>query len=181
MVVHTDTERVRGSRQIALELLLSDHLGDCRPPCHLACPANLDVQGYVGLIGNGLYREALELIKERLPLPAAIGRVCPHPCEGACRRQLVEESVSICWLKQFAADQDLQSEDVYIPDIAESTGKKSGHRRRRPGRTDRRPITWPVPATRWRSLKPCPRLAVCSATASRNTACPRKPWIRKSP
>jgi len=123
MVVHTNTERVRGSRQMALELLLSDHLGDCRPPCHLTCPANLDVQGYVGLIANGNYRESLELIKEQLPLPAAIGRVCPHPCEDACRRKLVEESVSICWLKQFAADQDLNSGDVYLPEIAESTGK----------------------------------------------------------
>jgi formate dehydrogenase major subunit len=124
MVIHTETERVKGSRKIALELLLSDHLGDCRPPCRQACPALTDCQGYVGLIANGKYREALELIKEQLPLPASIGRVCPHPCEDACRRQLVEEPVSIAWLKSFVADIDLKSPDVFLPEIKAPTGKK---------------------------------------------------------
>ncbi len=123
MVVKTETDRVRGSRQIALELLLSDHTGDCRPPCREACPAKTDCQGYVGLIANGNYREALELIKEQLPLPASIGRVCPHPCEEACRRQLVEEPVSIAWLKRFAADVDLESGDVFVPELEDKTGK----------------------------------------------------------
>ncbi|ATW24035.1 molybdopterin-dependent oxidoreductase [Candidatus Formimonas warabiya] len=124
MVIHTETERVKGSRKVALELLLSDHLGDCRPPCRQACPANTDCQGYVGLIANGRYQEALELIKEQLPLPASIGRVCPHPCEEACRRQLVEEPVSIAWLKQFVADADLASGDAFMPEIKAPSGKK---------------------------------------------------------
>lgn len=124
MVVHTDTPRVRESRKIALELLLSDHVGDCRPPCRQACPAQTDCQGYVGLIANGQHREALELIKEQLPLPASIGRVCPHPCEDACRRQLADEPISIAWLKQFAADEDLNSGDIFVPEIKPATGKK---------------------------------------------------------
>lgn len=124
MVIHTETERVKGSRKVALELLLSDHLGDCRPPCRQACPGLTDCQGYVGLIANGKHREALELIKEQLPLPASIGRVCPHPCEDACRRQLVEEPVSIAWLKSFVADIDLKSEDVFLPELKAPTGKK---------------------------------------------------------
>ena len=66
MIIHTNTERVKGSRKIALELLLSDHVGDCRPPCALACPAQTDCQGYVGLIANGQYKEAVELIKEKI-------------------------------------------------------------------------------------------------------------------
>lgn len=123
MVIHTNTERIKGSRKIALELLLSDHVGDCRPPCRQACPDNLDIQGYVGLIANGRYREAVEVIKDRLPLPACIGRVCPHPCEDACRRQLVEEPISICWLKQYTADEDLASGDVYLPEVKAPTGK----------------------------------------------------------
>jgi formate dehydrogenase major subunit len=90
MVILTETERVRKSRRAALELLLSDHRGDCRPPCVLACPAQTDCQGYVGLIANGQYGEALRLIKDKIPLPGSIGRVCPHPCEEACRRQMVE-------------------------------------------------------------------------------------------
>lgn len=124
MVVATNTERVKGSRKIALELLLSDHVGDCKPPCVLACPANTDCQGYVGLIANGQYKESVELIKEQLPLPASIGRVCPHPCEDACRRQVLEEPVSIAWLKSFVADVDLKGEDLFIPELKPSTGKK---------------------------------------------------------
>ncbi len=124
MVVHTNTPRVRESRKMTLELLLSDHTGDCRPPCVLACPAHTDCQGYVGLIANKQYREAVALIKDRLPLPASIGRVCPHPCETACRRALVDEPVSIANLKTFVGDLDLEGEESFIPEIAPPTGKR---------------------------------------------------------
>jgi formate dehydrogenase major subunit len=124
MVVTTDSPRIRESRKMTLELLLSDHTGDCRPPCTLSCPAQTDCQGYVGLIANGRYREAVALIKERLPLPASIGRVCPHPCETACRRQLVEEPVAIAALKAFVGDRDLAGEDPYLPEVKPPTGKK---------------------------------------------------------
>ena len=124
MIVSTETERVVAARKMALEMLLSDHEGDCRPPCRQACPGETDCQGYVGLIANGHYAEALELIKEDLPLPASIGRVCPHPCESACRRKLAEEPIAIAWLKQFAADMDLGRQHPFIPDVAESTGKR---------------------------------------------------------
>ena len=124
MVVRTNTERVIESRKTNLELLLSNHVGDCRPPCVLACPAHTDCQGYVGLIANGEYEAALELVKDKIPLPASLGRVCPHPCEEKCRRGLIDEPVSIQWLKRFAADQDLMSEEAFIPECAESTGKR---------------------------------------------------------
>lgn len=124
MVISTDSSRVRESRKLTLELLLSDHNGDCRGPCINACPAHADVQGYVGLIANKQYREALALIKEYMPIPASIGRVCPHPCETACRRQLVEEPISIAQLKYFVADKDLESPEPYLPEIAPPTGKK---------------------------------------------------------
>ncbi|SNR94402.1 formate dehydrogenase major subunit [Anaerovirgula multivorans] len=124
MIVLTDTPKVKSSRKIALELLLSDHVGDCRPPCVRACPAKTDCQGYVGLIANGQYKEAVKLIKEQLPLPASIGRVCPHPCEEACRRELVEEPVSIMWLKRFVADIDLRDKEEFIPEIKPATGKR---------------------------------------------------------
>ena len=75
MVVHTKTDRVRESRKTNLELLLSNHVGDCRPPCAKECPAQTDCQGYVGLIATGHYREAIELIREKIPLPGSIGRV----------------------------------------------------------------------------------------------------------
>ena len=124
MVKNTNTERVIESRKTNLELLLSNHTGDCRPPCVLACPAHTDCQGYVGLIANGEYEAALELVKDKIPLPASLGRVCPHPCEEKCRRGLIDEPVSIQWLKRFAADQDLMSEEAFIPECGPSTGKR---------------------------------------------------------
>ena len=124
MIVTTDTPRVQKSRKTALELLLSDHTGDCRPPCVLACPGQTDCQGYVGLIANGQYDEALALVKDKIPLPGSIGRVCPHPCEEACRRQMVEEPVSIASLKQFVADRDMANGTLQTLPVPADSGKK---------------------------------------------------------
>ena len=124
MVIRTNTERVIESRKTNLELLLSNHVGDCRPPCVLACPAQTDCQGYVGLIANGEYEAALELVKDKIPLPASLGRVCPHPCEEKCRRGLIDEPISIQWLKRFAADQDMMNEEAFIPECEPDTGKR---------------------------------------------------------
>ncbi len=123
MVIKTNTPRVMESRKTNLELLLSNHVGDCRPPCVLACPAQTDCQGYVGLIANGEYEKAIQLIRNKIPLPGALGRVCPHPCETECRRGLMEEPVAIQYLKRFAADMDRMSQDHFVPDISQETGK----------------------------------------------------------
>ena len=76
-----------------------------RAPCGLACPANLNVQGYVAMVKEGKYREAIEIILEKLPLPGVLGRVCVHQCEKSCRRLEKEEAVSIRELKRVAAEQ----------------------------------------------------------------------------
>jgi len=123
-VIHTNTERVKQARKIALELLMSDHEGDCKGPCHLNCPARTDIQGYVKQIALGNDKEAVRIIKEKIPLPASIGRVCPHPCEEKCRRQYVEQPLSIAYLKAFAADNDLASADPFKPTLAAASGKK---------------------------------------------------------
>ena len=74
-------------------------------PCRMACPARLNVQGYVQMVKQGKYRQALEIIMEDLPLPGVLGRICPHGCEDACRRKEVDAPVSIRNLKRLAADQ----------------------------------------------------------------------------
>ena len=123
-VLRTDTERVARARKVALELLMSDHDGDCKGPCSLNCPAGTDCMGYVNEIAKGNYHEAVRIIKEKFPFPASIGHVCPHPCEDACRRQYVEEPISIAYLKRFAGLKDLEK-DTWKPEIAPATGKKT--------------------------------------------------------
>jgi NADH-quinone oxidoreductase subunit F len=93
-------------------------------PCQNACPADQNAWGYVTLIGEGKFKEAIEVIKESNPFPATCGRVCFHPCEGKCRRNQVDEGVAICSLKRFAADTDMNSIDPYRPKVAPSNGKK---------------------------------------------------------
>lgn len=123
-VIYTDTEAVRKSRKAALELLLSNHRGDCIAPCKAACPAGSDCQAYVGLIANNRFAEAAQVIKESYPLGASLGRVCPHPCEAACRRAKVEHPLNLARLKQFAADMDLNTAEPYLPTPAAPTGKR---------------------------------------------------------
>lgn len=124
MVINTESPRAVQARKVALELLMSDHDGDCRGPCSLNCPAGTDCQGYVKKIAQGEFAEATRIVKERVPLPASIGRVCPHPCETACRRKMVEEPISIADLKRFAADKVLASGEKCDADVAPSTGKR---------------------------------------------------------
>lgn len=126
MDIETENEGVRKSRRSALELMLSNHYADCLGPCTETCPAGVDVQGYISLIEKGQYSEAVKVIKDTNPLPAICGRVCVRPCEDECRRNLLEEGnpVGIDYLKRFASDYDLMSEDKYVPEVKPATGKK---------------------------------------------------------
>ena len=105
MVVNTENDRVKGARKTCLDLLLSDHVGDCVGPCTTSCPAGIDIPGFVNHIAEGRDREALDLIHNNMPLAGSLGRVCTRPCEDGCRRSLVEEPIAICQLKRFPADQ----------------------------------------------------------------------------
>ena len=124
MIVQTDTERVELARRTCIELLLSDHLGDCLGPCMIACPAMIDIPGFINHLANGEDRNALELIKLNMPFPGVLGRICNRPCETACRRQLVEDKIAICHLKRYAADVVSASGDEYIPQRLPLTNKK---------------------------------------------------------
>ena len=124
MEVVTNSPEVLSARKMALELLLSDHYADCEAPCKLACPSKVDVQTYLSHIANGNFHEAVKVIKETLPMPLSIGRVCPAFCEAECRRSLVDEPIAIRQLKRHAADFDLGDKWSWTPPKAEKTGKK---------------------------------------------------------
>ena len=77
-------------------------------PCKMACPANVNVQGYVQLIRKKEYVKAVNLIRERNPLSAICGRVCTHPCESVCTRRDVDDPIAIRLLKRFASDREME-------------------------------------------------------------------------
>ena len=81
-----------------------DFIPEDTPPCAAACPAGIDVPGYVRLIAQGRPAEAYKLILEKVPFPGILGRVCMHPCETQCRRGEVNQPIAICALKRYAAD-----------------------------------------------------------------------------
>jgi len=94
-----------------------------KAPCRSNCPANVAAQGYIALIREGKYFEALKVHREDNPFPSICGRVCTHPCEENCTRNLVDSPISIRNLKRFIADYELKLGEVPLPEIEE---KKPG-------------------------------------------------------
>jgi NADPH-dependent glutamate synthase beta subunit-like oxidoreductase len=95
------------------------------PPCQEACPVDLKTSEYVHLIGEGKFLEALDLIREELPFPGVIGRICHHPCQYAClREEAVDEAVSLCDLKRFVADYEVGRREMPAPAVGKDKGKK---------------------------------------------------------
>lgn len=72
--------------------------------CHLACPAGVNMRRYIYFLKEGMFKEAISVLREALPLPAVTGRICPHPCESECARKEVDEAVNISSLERFVAD-----------------------------------------------------------------------------
>ena len=93
-------------------------------PCKVECPANNDVQGYVGLAAKGKYEEAIQLIKGTSPFPGVCGRVCPHPCESKCNREQIDDPVSIQSIERFLADQDRTNGTPYVPQAKDAKNEK---------------------------------------------------------
>jgi formate dehydrogenase major subunit len=104
MDVTTESEQLSRLRRTYLELLLSDHNAYCLPPCKYGCPTQVDAPAFIGLIADGDYDEAQRVLKQNLPFPATVGRICPHPCESQCRRSEVEEPISIRLSHRFVGD-----------------------------------------------------------------------------
>jgi len=96
------------------------------PFCQATCPVSLDIRGYVGLIADGKFKEAYDLIREKVPFPGVLGRVCTHPCEDRCKRGLVDEPISIAKLKRFVADHvyDIYGDFELKPEHVPATTRK---------------------------------------------------------
>ncbi len=123
MEIECETDEIFGVRRTALELLLSEHVGDCRAPCDFACPAHMDIPLMLQQISDEELRNAIVTVKEDIALPAVLGRVCPKPCEKGCRRKGADSPVAICDLKRYVADVDLATEDPYLPPCKPESGK----------------------------------------------------------
>ena len=124
MKIKTDSTPLVKIRQERLARISATHFGDCKAPCNLTCPGQINVQGYIAHISKGEYEEAMRLIMERNPFPFSVGRVCPRFCETRCRRILVDEPVSINHLKRFVADWCMTNHiDLQIP-RERPTGKR---------------------------------------------------------
>lgn len=107
-----------------LRIMHLNVLDECLAPCQQRCPAQVDIPLYIRLIDQGRDKEALQVIKESVPMPLSIGRVCPHFCESECRRNSVDEPVNINHLKRFCADKELKSGTRYETPKAPLSEKK---------------------------------------------------------
>ena len=121
MEIITDDAEISEARKTALELLLSEHVGDCEAPCQIACPAHINIPLMNRLIAAEKFDESLAVVRRDIALPAVLGRICPAPCENACHRKTVDEAISICLLKRFVGDEFATPK--IIP--AAKTGKKA--------------------------------------------------------
>jgi formate dehydrogenase major subunit len=124
MVITTETPAIIEHRKERLARLAATHFGDCKAPCNLTCPGQINVQGYIAHVAKGEYEEAVRLIMERNPFPFSVGRVCPRFCETRCRRILVDEPVSINHLKRFVADWCMTHKIDLKISRQKATGKK---------------------------------------------------------
>ena len=97
---------------------------ECTTPCQRGCPAGINIREYIRQITLGNHHRAVQVIKERNPFPATIGRICPRPCELDCRRNFIDEPVAINYLKRYAADFERQSGERILPYKAPPTGSR---------------------------------------------------------
>jgi ferredoxin len=124
MEVESETDEVREARRQALELLLSDHPGDCIGPCQSICPARMDIPRMIRHAAAGDWAAAAATARATLVLPATLGRICAAPCEKGCRRADHDAPLAIRLLHRRAADTDLASGASQLPPCKPLTGKR---------------------------------------------------------
>jgi ferredoxin len=123
MVVESETDEVHEARRTALELLFSDHVGDCLSPCQRICPLGLNIPLMLRQIEAGHLDQAAVTMRDALPLPAVLGRLCHHPCENGCRRGAWDQPAAIRDLERHVADAQRQSHQPIVPFCKPSFGK----------------------------------------------------------
>ena len=123
MTIETDSGRVRLARRGALEMLLSEHVGDCEAPCERACPAGLNIPLMLRLLARADAGAAAVLARGALVLPAVLCRVCTAPCEAACRRGALDEALAIRDLHGRLGERPNSSEEIASP-AAVASGKR---------------------------------------------------------
>jgi len=124
MDINTENEEVTDMRKSALELLLSEHYGDCEAPCQRVCPAGMEIPLMNRLISENKIEDALKIVRETIALPAILGYICPAPCEKACRRKDIDDPVSICLLKRFVAENEYSLEKKLTPSVEPDNNQK---------------------------------------------------------
>jgi len=125
MEVESETQEVRAARRTALELLLSDHPGDCIAPCRSICPARMDIPRMLRQAAAGDWASAAATARSALVLPATLGRICPAPCEKGCRRADHDAALAIRSLHRRAADSDLAAAGRTLPPCNPATGRRA--------------------------------------------------------
>ena len=115
MEIITEDDEIIEARKEALELLLSDHVGDCEAPCRIACPANMNIPLMNRYIADSKFDEAIKIVKQDIALPYILGYICSAPCEKVCRRKDADYAISICHLKRIVAYEDFSSANTFIP------------------------------------------------------------------
>ena len=125
MHVVTLDETIKQARQAALELLLSEHLGDCMGPCQVACPATMDIPVMIRQIAAGDMGAAMRTVMADIALPSVLGCICSAPCEKSCRRARIDAPVSICLLKRCVGDTDGFVDQSFHAPMSLPTGKKA--------------------------------------------------------
>jgi ferredoxin len=118
MVIQSETEEVHEARRTALELLFSDHVGDCLSPCHRLCPLQLNIPVMIRQIEAGRLDEAVTTLRQALPLAGVLGRLCHHPCEQGCRRGAFDEPAAIRDMERFLTEHDFKQSRVGVSERA---------------------------------------------------------------
>jgi NADPH-dependent glutamate synthase beta subunit-like oxidoreductase len=123
MAVESETSEVHEARRTALELLFSDHVGDCLSPCHRLCPLGLNIPVVLRQIQGGQLAEAALTVRGALPLAGVLGRLCHHPCEQGCRRGNWDDPAAIRDLERFVCDTERREGNTHLPARKPDTGK----------------------------------------------------------